>query len=85
MQNSRKARLGQLGGLQDPATIDTKRVDEKKLRDAAAADPKLKDDLAGWDEVTRAIAAAELDVDTRVLERRRSSSRAVPASPLLWR
>ena len=32
-QNSRKARLGGLAGLQDPAIMDKKRADEKALRD----------------------------------------------------
>lgn len=55
-QNARKARLGGLEGLQDPAIMDRKRADEKALRDAVAADPKLRA-LAGnaWDEVTASI------------------------------
>ncbi len=34
VQNSRKARLGMLAGLQDPAIMDRKRADEEKLRQA---------------------------------------------------
>jgi hypothetical protein len=36
MQNSRKARLGGLAGLQDPAILERKRKDEKTLREAVA-------------------------------------------------
>src|SRR5262249_25824306 len=38
-QNSRKARLGGLAGLQDPAIMQRKRDDEKQLRAAVAKDP----------------------------------------------
>jgi len=34
VQNSRKARLGMLAGLQDPAIMDRKRTDEEKFRQA---------------------------------------------------
>jgi len=34
VQNSRKARLGMLAGLQDPAIMDRKRAEEEKLRQA---------------------------------------------------
>ena len=54
-QNSRKARLGGLAGLQDPAIMERKRDDEKKLRDAVAKDPALKDDAGAWDDVSKAI------------------------------
>jgi hypothetical protein len=52
VQNSRKAFLGMLGGLQDPAIMDKKRATEKALRDAVNNDPKLQ--LAygdAWDQV----------------------------------
>jgi hypothetical protein len=51
-QNSRKARLGGLGGLQDPAIMNRKRLSEKSLRQAVASDPKLQE-VAGdaWDQV----------------------------------
>ncbi len=52
IQNSRKAYLGMLGGLQDPAIIDKKRAMEKTLRDAVNNHPKLR--LAygdAWDQV----------------------------------
>ncbi len=41
VQNSRKARIGGLAGLMDPAIMAKKKDEEKKLRDAAA---KMKDD-----------------------------------------
>ncbi len=40
-QNARKARLGGLDGLQDPAVMDRKRVEEKALLAAAAHNPPL--------------------------------------------
>src|SRR5439155_25485077 len=42
IQNSRKARVGGLAGLMDPAIMGKKKADEKKLRDACAKDSKLK-------------------------------------------
>src|SRR6202163_3595044 len=42
IQNSRKAYLGMLAGLQDPAIMDKKRAAEKTLRLAVANDPKLQ-------------------------------------------
>ena len=51
VQNSRKARLGGLGGLQDPAVMERKRQDEARLREAAAKDPKLADARGAWDKL----------------------------------
>lgn len=51
VQNSRKARLGGLGGLMDPAVMARKRADEAKLREAAEKDPKLADAKGAWDKV----------------------------------
>jgi Peptidase S46 len=52
VQNSRKARIGGLGGLQDPAFFAKKREQEKALRESLEKDPKLKEQFAGaWDEV----------------------------------
>jgi hypothetical protein len=42
VKNSRKARLGGLGGLQDPAILRRKLNDEKALIQAVANDPQLK-------------------------------------------
>lgn len=52
IQNSRKAYLGMLAGLQDPAIVDKKKADEKEFRDAVNNDPKLKQLYGeGWDQV----------------------------------
>ncbi len=56
-QNSRKARLGGLAGLQDPAIMEAKRKAERNLRQAVANDPKLRDARNAWDEVGTALAA----------------------------
>src|SRR4029079_7195638 len=55
LQNSRKARLAALAGLQDPAIMDRKRKDEKKLHDALSKNSKLKVDAKAWDDVSTAI------------------------------
>jgi hypothetical protein len=61
-QNTRKAILGQMGGLQDPATMARKRREEKLLRERLTelerrGDPaKLKSDMAAWSDVTAALA-----------------------------
>jgi hypothetical protein len=55
-QNSRKARLGGLAGLQDPAIMNLKRHQEQELRDAVMRDPKLKHEYGdAWDQVARSI------------------------------
>ena len=52
IQNSRKAYLGMLGGLQDPAVIDKKRAAESTLRDKVNTDPKLQQAYGNaWDQV----------------------------------
>jgi len=52
IQNSRKAYLGILAGLQDPAIIEKKRGAEKELRDAVAKNPKLSEEYGkAWDDV----------------------------------
>jgi hypothetical protein len=56
MQNARKARTGGLAGLQDPAVMDGKRKEEKKLRDAVEADPRLKPSTGeAWIQVASAV------------------------------
>ena len=45
IKNSRKAYLGMLAGLQDPAIMDKKRAAEKTLRDAVNSDRKTKASL----------------------------------------
>jgi len=55
-QNSRKARLGGLAGLQSPQIMDAKRREEQELRDAVMADLKLKEKYGdAWDQVARTI------------------------------
>src|SRR5216683_1756740 len=52
IENSRKAYLGILAGLQDPAIIDKKRAAEKTLRDTVGNDPKLRQAYGeAWDQV----------------------------------
>jgi hypothetical protein len=52
IQNSRKAYLGMLAGLQDPAILGKKRDSEKELRDLVSKDPKLSQSYGdGWDQV----------------------------------
>ncbi len=70
VQNSRKARLGGLAGLQDPAVMDQKRAEESKLRAAVAADPKLaKTAGPAWDEIAAALkVAASIQNDMEMLE-----------------
>lgn len=54
VQNSRKARDGGLAGLLDPQLMAQKKDDEKKLRDAVAKDPKLKEAAGAWDKIAAA-------------------------------
>ncbi len=54
VQNSRKAYIGRLAGLQDPALMQRKKADEKKLRDAVAKDDKLKSADDAWDRIAKA-------------------------------
>ena len=69
-QNSRKARLGALAGLQDPAVIEAKRKAERSLRQAVANDPKLRDTRDAWDEVVKALTAwNQIFVDYELYER----------------
>ncbi len=52
--NSRKARVGGLEGLQDPAVMNMKMDYEKSLRAAVADTPALKDCAGAWDIVAKA-------------------------------
>jgi Peptidase S46 len=68
-QNTRKARIGGLAGLQDPEIMQRKRDEEKALRAAVAKDPSLKDDVSAWDDVSKAIDQWEkIYVDWALLE-----------------
>jgi hypothetical protein len=56
IQNSRKARLGGLAGLQDPAVMNRKKTDERAIRESLQKDPKLSKQYGGaWDEVAKTI------------------------------
>lgn len=55
-QNSRKARLGMLAGLQDPKLMQQKMNEEKALREFVMADEKLKNECGNaWDMVGTAL------------------------------
>src|SRR5262245_21516217 len=69
VQNSRKAREGTLAGLMDPELMAKKKAQEKKLRDAVAMDPKLKDARDAWDKIAEAEKTRAANVrDYTVLE-----------------
>ena len=56
IQNSRKADIGRLAGLQDPAVMAEKQAAETALRRAVAADPHLRETCGpAWDEVAAAV------------------------------
>ncbi|HQX51897.1 MAG TPA: S46 family peptidase [Planctomycetaceae bacterium] len=52
VQNSRKARLGMLAGLQDPQVLEDKAAAEKSLVEAINADPKLKSLASAWQTIS---------------------------------
>ncbi len=69
-QNSRKARLGGLAGLQDPAIMEAKRKIQRSLRQAVDNDPKLRDSRDAWDQVDAALAAwTQIYADHELYER----------------
>ncbi len=56
IQNSRKAQLGRLAGLQDPAVMAAKQAEEKALRAAVAASPALRASAgSAWDDIDAAL------------------------------
>jgi len=56
VQNSRKARLGGLQGLQDPAMMQAKKAAEEALRAKVAADPKWQAEFgSAWPSVDAAV------------------------------
>ena len=56
VQNARKAQIGRLAGLQDPAVMAAKQAAEKSLREAVAADASLQAAAGGaWNEVAAAL------------------------------
>lgn len=52
VQNSRKARLGMLAGLQDPQVLADKASAEKSLLEVINADPKLKPLASAWQTIS---------------------------------
>ncbi len=62
IQNSRKAYVGMLGGLQDPATIAEKRNREDQLLAAVRRNPAIRENEQAWAEV-----AAVQELKTKML------------------
>jgi hypothetical protein len=57
-QNSRKARLGMLAGLQDPRLMATKLQEQRQVQSAVGKDPKLEAAYgSAWARVARSIEA----------------------------
>jgi hypothetical protein len=54
IQNSRKAYMGMLAGLQSPGFIAQKAAEEKALRAKAQSDPKLREHASAWDQIAAA-------------------------------
>src|SRR6185369_4044778 len=54
VQNSRKAFIGGLAGLLDPALMGKKKSEEEALRRAVVGDPKLKETSAAWEKIAQA-------------------------------
>jgi hypothetical protein len=52
VQNSRKAYLGMIGGLQDPPTMAAKEEAERNLLSKINADPKSKAAIGAWDKIS---------------------------------
>src|SRR5271157_5516612 len=56
IQNSRKAQIGRLAGLQDPAVMEAKQTAEKVLRDAVESDAALRGSAGpAWNDVAAAL------------------------------
>jgi hypothetical protein len=70
IENSRKAYTGMQAGLQDPALMARKRMEEQKLRDAVKEDPRLQASYgAAWDEVAATLRTMDgIFVDFSLLE-----------------
>lgn len=64
--NSLKRSEGEYAGLQDPVLMAKKTAEEKALREAVAADPKLRAEYGGaWDRAASAYAWARQHADDR--------------------
>ena len=56
IQNARKAEVGRLAGLQDPAVMAAKAAAEKALREAVQRDPKLRATCGrAWNDIAAAL------------------------------
>jgi hypothetical protein len=55
IQNSRKARIGMLSGLQDPQILAIKAASETDMLTKMAADPKLKPLTSAWQSIAETI------------------------------
>jgi hypothetical protein len=53
VENSFKAYVGRWGALLDPQFFATKVQEQKKLRAATDADPKLAGDVSAWDDIAK--------------------------------
>ncbi|HMO34789.1 MAG TPA: S46 family peptidase, partial [Gemmatales bacterium] len=70
VQNSRKARIGGLGGLQAPVLMGKKAKEEADLREAIARDPKLKEYEGAFAEVEATLKyAREYFLENNLWER----------------
>jgi hypothetical protein len=59
VQNSRKALLGRLAGLRDPALIEHKSREERAVRDRIAADSRRRESYGpAWDKIAHSFDAA---------------------------
>ena len=74
VQNSRKAQIGRLAGLQDPAIMEAKKAAEKALRGAIAADATLRDSAGpAWKEVEATLKTLRtIRTNVRLLEEGRA-------------
>jgi hypothetical protein len=70
-QNSRKARIGGLGGLKDPAFMQRKARQERAVRDEIQSDPvRRRRFAAAWDKIAESVkVAAQLVKPDAFLER----------------
>ncbi len=70
VQNSRKANLGMLKGLQDPTFLAAKQKAEYELRATVESDTKLKGLSSAWDTVAKAqVVQRKLYVKYQLLEK----------------
>jgi hypothetical protein len=79
VQNSRKARVGGLAGLLDPAIMSKKMADEKALREAVSKDPSLSGVESAWDKIAEALKVQRANLrDYTLFEGRRERAAAFP-------